>query len=111
MAIDPEDDQWEVERLLDDIRVRGTYRRNNRSKHFYLVKWMGFDYDECSWQEAEDIDKELIREYENAVAKGDITRGVWGSKIPFKLGSAVSGHPTSLFGLICCQFSSLRPRV
>jgi hypothetical protein len=38
---------------------------------------MGFDYDECSWQGAQDIDKEVIKEYESAVDKGDITRGVW----------------------------------
>lgn len=40
---------------------------------------MGFDFDKCSWQEAEHIDKEVIKGYESAVAKGDITRGVWKS--------------------------------
>ena len=86
MAIDPEDGRWEIKRLLDDIRVRVTYKWKNRFKHFYLVKRMGFDSDECSWQEAEDMDKELIKEYDNAVAKGDTTRGVWRFKILFKLG-------------------------
>jgi hypothetical protein len=79
VAIDPEDGRWEIERLLDDIHVRVTYRWKNRFKHFCLAKWMGFDFDKCSWQEAEHIDKEVIKGYESAVAKGDITRGVWKS--------------------------------
>ena len=50
----------EVERLSDDIRVRGAYRWKNRYKHPYLVEWIGYGYGGLSWQEAEDIDTELI---------------------------------------------------
>ena len=54
--IDPDDNQWEVEKLVSKRRI-GT-------KLLYLVKWKGYPAGESSWQEKVDIHPELVKDYE-----------------------------------------------
>jgi hypothetical protein len=48
----PEDNQYEVEKILDHDRRRG-----------YLVRWAGYDQSEDSWVKEQDIHKDLVKEY------------------------------------------------
>jgi hypothetical protein len=48
----PEDNQYEVEKILDHDKRRG-----------YLVRWAGYDQSGDSWVKEQDIHKELVREY------------------------------------------------
>ena len=54
--VDPEDNQWEVEKLVSKRRIRRTV--------WYLVKWKGYSAGENSWQERMDIHPQLVNDYE-----------------------------------------------
>jgi len=54
----PEDNQYEVEKILDHDRRRG-----------YLVRWAGYDQSEDSWVSERDIHEDLVREYRAMLRK------------------------------------------
>ena len=54
----PEDNQYEVEKILDHDRRRG-----------YLVRWAGYDQSEDSWVKEHDIHKDLVKEYKASLKK------------------------------------------
>jgi len=47
--------RYEVERLLK--------HRTRKDKLQFLVKWLGYGYEHNSWQNREDIDKDVVRAY------------------------------------------------
>ena len=54
----PEDNQYEVEKIMDYDRRRG-----------YLVRWAGYDQSEDSWVSERDIHEDLIRDYRETSRK------------------------------------------
>jgi hypothetical protein len=58
-ALDPGDDAWEVERILD---MRTRWKRSE-----YLVKWLGYPNSENSWVAEEDIGHSALVEYRNSI--------------------------------------------
>jgi len=54
----PEDNQYEVEKILDHDK-----------RHGYLVRWAGYDQSEDSWVEERDIHRDLIKEYMASLKK------------------------------------------
>jgi Chromo (CHRromatin Organisation MOdifier) domain len=61
VAIDQEDDQWEVEILV------GKRKAGRRVE--YKVKWMGFPESANSWQPKRDIHPSLVSDYEAKVSQ------------------------------------------
>ena len=56
-AVDPDDGQFIVERL-----VRKRVRRVGRCKKVqYLVKWEGYPHNENTWEDETDIHEDLIK--------------------------------------------------
>lgn len=62
---DEEEPEYEVERLLSDDIVEGQI--------FYLVKWVGYPDEQCTWEPLESFNSdETIREWEQAKSVGDV---------------------------------------
>jgi hypothetical protein len=51
-AIDPEDNQWEVERPIE--------KRQIGRRVEYLVKWLGYPDNDNSWEKKKDIDSDIV---------------------------------------------------
>jgi hypothetical protein len=61
--VDPEDNQFEVERVIDDQVVlvgRGTRKKMITQ---YWVKWKGYPEDDNSWVNEADMHEDLIQAY------------------------------------------------
>ena len=58
----PEDDQYEVERILDH-RAEHRRGRGRRTRTEYLVRWMGYGEEEDQWVLEENINEDVIGEY------------------------------------------------
>ena len=54
----PEDNQYEVEKILDHDKRRG-----------YLVRWAGYDQSEDSWVKEQDMHRDLVKEYMASLKK------------------------------------------
>jgi len=54
----PEDNQYEVEKILDHHKQRG-----------YLVRWAGYDQSSDSWVKERDIHRDLIKDYKASLKK------------------------------------------
>lgn len=61
-AIDPEDGQWEVERLIEKRQFGKTVK--------YLVKWLGYPSSENSWEKRKDIDPHVVSTFEAELLQG-----------------------------------------
>jgi hypothetical protein len=58
--ISEEESEYEVQALLaDDVRII-----NGEKIRFYLVKWVGYDNDQNSWEPAANVGLGAIRDYE-----------------------------------------------
>jgi hypothetical protein len=55
-AIDPEDNQWKVEKLVNKRRIGRTVQ--------YLVKWLGYPDSENTWEKRKDIDPDTVVAFE-----------------------------------------------
>jgi hypothetical protein len=55
-AIDPEDNQWKVEKLVNKRRIGRTVQ--------YLVKWLGYPNSENTWEKRKDIDSDTVAAFE-----------------------------------------------
>ena|SRR5271155_5200774 len=55
-AIDPEDNQWKVEKLVNKRRIGRTVQ--------YLVKWLGYPNSESTWEKRKDIDSDTVAAFE-----------------------------------------------
>ncbi|TVY12769.1 hypothetical protein LARI1_G009008 [Lachnellula arida] len=62
-AMDPEDNQFEVERVIDDQVVLVGRGRRKKMITQYWVKWKGYPKDDNSWVNKADIHKDLIKAY------------------------------------------------
>jgi Chromo (CHRromatin Organisation MOdifier) domain len=63
----PEDNQYEVERILEH-RDAG---RGRRKKREYLLRWEGYGEDSDSWVVREDIHEDLVKEYHRRIEQED----------------------------------------
>jgi hypothetical protein len=61
-AVDPEDNQLEVERVMDDQVVPVGRGRRKKMITQYWVKWKGYP-DDNSWVNEADIHEDLIKAY------------------------------------------------
>jgi Chromo (CHRromatin Organisation MOdifier) domain len=55
-ALDPDDNQWAVEKLIEKRRIGRAFK--------YLVKWLGYPDSENSWERKKDIDPDIIAAFE-----------------------------------------------
>ena len=55
-AIDPEDNQWEVERLVSKRRIGRVV--------WYMVKWRGYPASENTWEKKKDIHHKIVAAFE-----------------------------------------------
>lgn len=63
MSDSEEDEEYEIERILADDVVD--------EKTFYLVKWKGYDDEECTWEPAENFtSSSSIAEWQDQKARG-----------------------------------------
>ncbi|KAH8650228.1 hypothetical protein BGZ60DRAFT_194297 [Tricladium varicosporioides] len=62
-AVDPEDNQFEVERVIDDQVVPVGRGRRKKMITQYWVKWKGYPEDDNSWVNEADIHEDLIKAY------------------------------------------------
>jgi hypothetical protein len=62
-AVDPEDNQFEVERVIDDQVVPVGRGRRKKMITQYWVKWIGYPDDDNSWVTEADIHEDLIKAY------------------------------------------------
>ena len=62
-AVDPEDNQFEVERVMDDQVVPVGRGRRKKMITQYWVKWKGYPEDDNSWVDEADIHEDLIEAY------------------------------------------------
>ena len=56
----PEDNQYEVERILDHKDIG----RGQGRKRQYYIRWAGYGEDDDSWVKEEDIHEDLVTEYQ-----------------------------------------------
>lgn len=63
-----EDEEYEVERLLDD-QIRPVEGAESERERWYLVKWVGYDSDQNTWEPAGNVGLEVIRNYEAMKAR------------------------------------------
>ena len=61
--MDPEDNQFEVERVIDDQVVPVGRGRRKKMITQYWVKWKGYPEDDNSWVNEADIHDDLIEAY------------------------------------------------
>lgn len=61
--MDPEDNQFEVERVMDDQVVLVGRGRRKKMITQYWVKWKGYPKDDNSWVNEADIHDDLIKAY------------------------------------------------
>lgn len=61
--MDPEDSQFEVERVIDDQVIPVGRGRRKKIITQYWVKWKGYPEDDNSWVNEADIYKDLIKAY------------------------------------------------
>jgi hypothetical protein len=59
----PEDNQFEVERVMDDHVVPVGRGRRKKMITQYWVKWKGYPEDDNSWVDEADIHDDLIKAY------------------------------------------------
>lgn len=62
-AVVPEDNQFEVERVMDDQVVPVGRGRRKKMITQYWVKWKGYPEDDNSWVNEADIHDDLIKAY------------------------------------------------
>jgi Chromo (CHRromatin Organisation MOdifier) domain len=55
-AVDPDDNQWAVEKLIEKRRVGRAVK--------YLVKWLGYPDSKNSWERKKDIDPDTVAAFE-----------------------------------------------
>jgi hypothetical protein len=55
-ALDPEDNQWRVEKSVEKRRIGRAIQ--------YLVKWLGYPDSENSWERKKDIDLDTVAAFE-----------------------------------------------
>ncbi|KAL8856250.1 MAG: hypothetical protein Q9178_007137 [Gyalolechia marmorata] len=55
-AVDPDDNQWAVEKLIEKRRIGRAVK--------YLVKWLGYPDSENSWERKKDIDPDMVPAFE-----------------------------------------------
>jgi hypothetical protein len=55
-AVDPDDNQWTVEKLIEKRRIGRAVK--------YLVRWLGYPESENSWEKKKDIDPETVAAFE-----------------------------------------------
>jgi hypothetical protein len=58
-AIDPEDNQYRVEKLVGKRRLERTFE--------YEVKWQGYPDSENTWEKRKDIDPDIVAAYETSL--------------------------------------------
>ena len=63
-AVDPEDSQYKVEKLVAKRRMRGKIQ--------YLVKWLGYPDNENTWEAKKDIDPDLVVAFETDSSKAQL---------------------------------------
>lgn len=61
-AVDSDDRQFEVEKLIEKKRVGRGFQ--------YLVKWRGYPESESSWQKKKDIHPDIVRAFEAGRLEG-----------------------------------------
>ena len=61
-AVDSDDEQYEVERLLDKRRIGRGFQ--------YLVKWRGYPNSENLWLKRKDINPDIVTAYEAELMMG-----------------------------------------
>lgn len=62
-AVDPEDNQFEVERVIDDQVVPVGRGRRKKMITQYWVKWKGYPEDDNTWVNEADMHEDLIKAY------------------------------------------------
>lgn len=62
-AVDPDDNQFEVERVLDDQVVPVGRGRRKKMVTQYWVKWKGYPEDDNTWVNEADMHEDLIKAY------------------------------------------------
>ena len=62
-AVDPEDNQFEVERVMDDQVVPVGRGRRKKMITKYWFKWKGYPEDDNSWVNEANIHEDLINAY------------------------------------------------
>ena len=55
-AVDPDDNQWAVEKLIEKRQIGRAVK--------YLVKWLGYPDSENSWERKKDIDPDIVAAFE-----------------------------------------------
>lgn len=63
-AVDPEDNQYKVEKLVRKRRMRGKVQ--------YLVKWLGYPDNENTWEAINDINPDLVAAFETNSLKAQL---------------------------------------
>jgi hypothetical protein len=61
--VDPEDNQFEVKRVIKDQVIPVSRGRHKKIITQYLVKWKGYPKDDNSWVNKADIHEDLIKAY------------------------------------------------
>ena len=61
--MDPKDNQFEVERVIDDQVVLVGRGRRKKTITQYWVKWKGYPEDDNSWVNEADMHEDLIKAY------------------------------------------------
>ena len=59
-AMDPDDNQWKVERLIAKRQIGRGFQ--------YLVKWLGYPVDESTWEKKRDIDPNIVATFEASLS-------------------------------------------